>query len=181
MVHARGQSCRLQRPVTNYEGSERTGGCSESWNLTCRSQTRKREDEPELLVQFGNIALNEALKEKPAETRNIFNSAYGIGSQFGVLLPYSREHELEADKLGLIFMAMAGYDPNTAIPFWERMAAMGGNKPPEFLSTHPSDETRIKKIKAALPEAMKYYRKRWEKIPANVSEAAIEIIGAVTL
>lgn len=113
----------------------------------------------ELLVQFGSIALNEAIKEKPEETKSIFNNAYGIGSQFGVLLPYSREHELEADKLGLIFMAMAGYNPQTAIPFWERMAATGGNKPPEFLSTHPSDATRIEKIKAALPEAMKYYHK----------------------
>jgi len=113
----------------------------------------------ELLVQFGSIALNEAIKEKPEETKGIFNSAYGIGSQLGVLLPYSREHELEADRLGLIFMAMAGYDPQTAIPFWQRMAALGGSKPPEFLSTHPSDATRIDKIKAALPEAMKYYKK----------------------
>lgn len=113
----------------------------------------------ELLVQFGSIALNEAIKQKPEETQGIFNSAYGIGAQFGVLLPYSREHELEADKLGLMFMAMAGYDPQTAIPFWERMAAMGGKKPPEFLSTHPSDATRIKKIKSALPQAMKYYHK----------------------
>jgi predicted Zn-dependent protease len=113
----------------------------------------------ELLVQFGGIALNEALKEKPEETRAIFNTAYGVGSQIGVILPYSREHELEADKLGLIFMAMAGYDPNTAIPFWERMEASAGNKPPEFLSTHPSDATRIQKIKAAIPEAMKYYHK----------------------
>jgi len=113
----------------------------------------------ELLVQFGGIALNEAIKEKPDETKNIFNSAYGIGSQLGVLLPYSREHELEADKLGLIFMAMAGYDPQSAIPFWERMASLGGAKPPEFLSTHPSDATRINKIKSDLPEAMKYYHK----------------------
>jgi predicted Zn-dependent protease len=113
----------------------------------------------ELLVQFGGIALNEAIKEKPDETKGIFNTAYGIGSQVGVLLPYSREHELEADKLGLIFMAMAGYDPQTAVAFWERMAAIGGNKPPEFLSTHPSDATRIKKIKSAIPEAMKYYKK----------------------
>jgi predicted Zn-dependent protease len=113
----------------------------------------------QLLVQFGGVALNEAIKQKPEETKNIFNSAYGIGSQLGVLLPYSREHELEADKLGLIFMAMAGYDPQTAIPFWERMASTGGNKPPEFLSTHPSDATRINRIKSALPEAMKYYQK----------------------
>ena len=112
-----------------------------------------------LLTQLGGIALSEALKQKPAETQSIFNTAYGLGSQYGVMLPFSREHELEADKLGLIFMAMAGYDPNTAVSFWERMNAKGGQKPPEFMSTHPSDEKRISKIKAALPEAMKYYKK----------------------
>ena len=111
----------------------------------------------QLVLQLGGIALNEAIREKPEETRNIFNMAYGIGSQVGVMLPYSREHELEADKLGLIFMAMAGYDPQTAIAFWERMAASGGNKPPEFLSTHPSDATRIARIKDSMPEALKYY------------------------
>jgi predicted Zn-dependent protease len=113
----------------------------------------------EMLAQFGSVALSEMIKNKPQETQTIFNGAYGIGAQVGVLLPFSREHELEADKLGLIFMAMAGYDPQTAVPFWERMAAMGGAKPPEFLSTHPSDATRIARIKAALPEAMTYYKK----------------------
>ena len=113
----------------------------------------------ELLTQYGSLALNGALKSKPEQTKNIFNMAYGVGAQYAVLLPYSREHELEADKLGLIFMAMAGFDPQTAVPFWERMAKSGGSKPPEFLSTHPSDQTRIDKIKAALPEALKYYRK----------------------
>lgn len=113
----------------------------------------------EMLAQLGGMALNEALSEKPAETRNIFLAAYGVGSQVGIMLPYSREHEYEADKLGLIFMAMAGYDPESAIPFWERMAAMGGEKPPEFLSTHPSDQNRINKIKGAIPEAMKYFNK----------------------
>lgn len=113
----------------------------------------------QLIVQMGGIALSEATKQKPEETKALFNTAYGIGAQLGIMLPYSREHELEADKLGLIFMAMAGYDPQTAVPFWERMAASGGNKPPEFLSTHPSDATRINKIKAALPEALKYYKK----------------------
>jgi predicted Zn-dependent protease len=113
----------------------------------------------EMLTQLGGLALSEAVKQKPQETQNIFKSAYGIGSNVGVLLPYSRSHELEADKLGLIFMAMAGYDPQTAIPFWERMASKGGAKPPEFLSTHPADQTRINKIKAALPEAQKYYVK----------------------
>lgn len=112
----------------------------------------------ELLTQFGAVALSEAIKQKPAETQSIFNGAYGLGSQFGLLLPFSREHELEADKLGLIFMAMAGYDPQTAIPFWERMSAKSGTKPPEFMSTHPSDATRIAKIKEALPEVMPYYK-----------------------
>jgi predicted Zn-dependent protease len=113
----------------------------------------------QLLIQMGGIALSEAVKQKPEQTRSIFNTAYGIGAQVGLMLPYSREHELEADKLGLIFMAMAGYDPQTAVAFWERMAAMGGEKPPEFLSTHPSDATRINKIKGAMPEVLKYYRK----------------------
>jgi len=76
------------------------------------------------------------------------------------LLPYSRLHESEADHLGLIFMAMAGYDPNKAVEFWQRMSHMkDGQAPPEFLSTHPSDETRIRKIREFLPEAMQYYRK----------------------
>jgi predicted Zn-dependent protease len=114
----------------------------------------------ELLAQYGSAVLSEALRNKPEQTKTIFGSAYGLGAQFGVMLPFSREHELEADKLGLIFMAMAGYDPQTAIAFWERMASMGGQKPPEFMSTHPSDATRIQKIKDALPEVMTYYKKQ---------------------
>jgi len=113
----------------------------------------------EMLVQLGGMALSTAVKNKPEQTQNIFLSAYGLGSQVGVLLPYSREHELEADKLGLIFMAMAGYNPGTAVTFWERMSSSAGTKPPEFLSTHPSDATRINNIKANMPEIMKYYEK----------------------
>jgi len=113
----------------------------------------------EILIQLGGMALSQAVKNKPEQTRNIFLSAYGMGSQVGVLLPYSREHELEADKLGLIFMAMAGFNPETSIRFWERMSSSGGAKPPEFLSTHPSDAARINNIKANMPEIMKYYKK----------------------
>jgi len=112
-----------------------------------------------LLAQAGSVALSEALKNKPEQTQNLWMTAFGVGAQVGVLLPFSRTQEAEADHLGLIFMAMAGYDPNVAVSFWERMAAEGGGKPPEFLSTHPSDQTRIRKIKEALPEAMKYYKK----------------------
>jgi len=113
-----------------------------------------------LIAQMGGMALSKALEEKPKETQALWMSAYGLGAQFGVLLPYSRLHESEADHLGLIFMAMAGYDPETAITFWERMsAAKGGKSIPEFMSTHPADETRIKNLTSLLPEARQYYKK----------------------
>ncbi len=113
-----------------------------------------------LVQQMGGVALDVALANKPAQTRSLFLSSYNVGSGLG-LLKYSRTQESEADKLGLIFMAMAGYDPQQAIPFWERMAAKsGGQAPPEFLSTHPSDETRVNDLRRQMPEAMKYYRPR---------------------
>ncbi|RZK86386.1 MAG: M48 family peptidase, partial [Pedobacter sp.] len=88
------------------------------------------------------------------------NQAYGIGGQL-TILKYGRNQELEADKMGLSFMAMAGYNPNTAIGFWQRMAqaSAGSQKPPAFLSTHPTDQSRIAQIQRDLPEAMKYYKK----------------------
>jgi predicted Zn-dependent protease len=112
----------------------------------------------QLGIQLGGAALSVALAEKPEMTQNIFMAAYGLGSQVGVSLPFSRSHEVEADKLGLIFMAMAGYDPAAAVTFWERMSQSGGSKPLEILSTHPSDETRINTLKKFIPEAMKYYK-----------------------
>jgi predicted Zn-dependent protease len=113
----------------------------------------------ELVTQLGGMALLEALKKKPQETQQLWMTVFGVGAQLGALLPYSRLHENEADHLGLIFMAMAGYDPNTSVQFWQRMAAMkSGQAPPEFLSTHPSDQTRIENIKKEIPEAMKYYK-----------------------
>ncbi len=114
-----------------------------------------------LIVEMGSMALSKALEEKPEQTKNLFMASYGIGTQVGVLLPYSRVHENEADHLGLIFMAMAGYNPNEAITFWQRMvAAKQGPQPPEILSTHPADSTRIRKIENLVPEAMTYYKKQ---------------------
>lgn len=112
-----------------------------------------------LLAELGGAALSEALQTKPEETRALWMSAFGVGAQYGALLPFSRLQESEADRLGLIFMATAGYDPSGAVDFWQRMAATKtGKAPPEFLSTHPSDETRVRKIREHLPEAMRYYR-----------------------
>ncbi len=112
-----------------------------------------------MIQQLGGVALQVALSQKPQETQNIFMQAYGIGSTVGAVLPWSRQQETEADQYGLIFAAMAGYNPQEAIPFWQRMASAGGAKPPEFLSTHPSDATRIRKLNQFMPEAMKYYTK----------------------
>jgi predicted Zn-dependent protease len=112
-----------------------------------------------LLVEFGGMGLSKALANYPDQTQNLFMKSYSVGTQYGVLLPYSRTHESEADRMGLIFMSMAGYDPHEAVGFWERMAAAKeGASPPELLSTHPADTTRIKNIKTFIPEAVQYYR-----------------------
>lgn len=112
-----------------------------------------------LVAQLGGVALQEALQSKPQETQQIFMAAYGVGAEIGVLLPFSRTQESEADHLGLIFMSMAGYDPHGALDFWQRMMSQSHGAPPVFLSDHPADQTRINDIKAEMPEAMKYYKK----------------------
>jgi len=114
-----------------------------------------------MMQQLGMTALDVALASKSEQTRSIFQSAVGMGSEIGIILPFGRKQESEADRMGLIFMALAGYDPNEAVAFWQRMAAnSGGQSTPEFLSTHPSDATRINDIKTKyLPEALTYYKK----------------------
>lgn len=112
-----------------------------------------------LAVQMGGIGLSAALSSYPQQTQQLWMAAIGAGAQLGFLLPYSRLQEREADELGLIFMAMAGYDPNHAVGFWQRMSQKkSGGAPPEFLSTHPSDASRIQNIRALIPKAMTYYR-----------------------
>jgi predicted Zn-dependent protease len=111
-----------------------------------------------LVTQLGGVALGAALSSRPQETQQLFMAAYGLGAQVGVLLPYGRLQETEADHLGLIFMAMAGYDPHKAVDFWQRMDSQKDQAaPPEFLSTHPSHTTRIADIRSYLPTAMAYY------------------------
>lgn len=113
-----------------------------------------------LLAQLGAVGLSVALSTQPGPTSDIFMAAYGVGTNVGILLPYSRVHESEADRIGLSLMARAGYDPRAAVSFWQRMNEKGGSKPPEFLSTHPAPDRRIEQIEALIPEAMKYYRPR---------------------
>ncbi|MBX2912628.1 MAG: M48 family metallopeptidase [Cyclobacteriaceae bacterium] len=112
-----------------------------------------------LIAQFGLGTLSAAMGQNPTATQSIFMQAVGVGTNVG-MLKFSRSHESEADHIGLIFMAMAGYDPHDAPKFWERMSSLsGGQQPPEFLSTHPSHETRIQDLERWIPEAMQYYKK----------------------
>jgi predicted Zn-dependent protease len=112
-----------------------------------------------LVAQMGGMALSVALSSRPQQTQQLFATVYGVGANVGFLLPYSRLHESEADRIGLTLMARAGYDPREAIPFWQRMSKQEGQRPPQFLSTHPAPETRIADIKKYLPEALPYFEK----------------------
>lgn len=110
-----------------------------------------------IALQGAGMTLEILTGEKPSVARDLFLQSFGIGSALG-MLAYSRKHETEADKMGLVFMAMAGYDPREAPKFWERMSQGGGQAPPEILSTHPSDQTRMRDLEAFMSEALKYYK-----------------------
>jgi predicted Zn-dependent protease len=110
----------------------------------------------QMALQMGESAVGSLLSKTSAKTQTIGSVVYGLGSQLGVMLPFSRKQELEADHLGLILMAIAGYNPDAAIPFWQRMSQQG-NAGIEFLSTHPSDNTRVKEIQKEIPEAWEFY------------------------
>lgn len=113
-----------------------------------------------MMAQLGGVALEVATANKPSQTRQIYGMAYGLGVQVGALLPFGRTQETESDQFGLRYSAMAGYNPEEAVPFWQRMGeASGGGAPPEFLSTHPSHDTRIQNMQEKfIPGAMVYYR-----------------------
>ena len=113
-----------------------------------------------LVANTGGMALSVALSQRPQQTQQLFMKVYGVGANVGFLLPYSRLHESEADRIGLTLMARAGYDPREAIAFWQRMSKQEGQRPPQLLSTHPAPETRVADIKKYLPEALPYFDKR---------------------
>nr|WP_311470302.1 M48 family metallopeptidase [uncultured Porphyromonas sp.] len=113
----------------------------------------------QLLLQAGGQILGAAVNTRSQLLGGLINQAYGLGAQVGVMLPFGRKQEYEADKMGLVLMAMAGYDPRYAVNFWQKMSASkGGAQQNELLSTHPSDANRIKEIQAYLPNALKYYQ-----------------------
>jgi len=120
------------------------------------SHTRERMSKG-LVKNFGLQILSTSMGNNPTLAQNILLQSVGIGTELG-MLKFSRKHELEADEMGLIFMAMAGYDPRQAPVFWGRMAALSGQAPPEFMSTHPGPENRMEKLNAQMPEALKYYK-----------------------
>ena len=115
-----------------------------------------------ILVQAGLVAVQVAMSQDGPHTSRMVTAALGAGATVGILLPFSRLHESEADRIGLIYMAKAGYDPRRAVNFWRRMEEVGrkkgGGRPPEFLSTHPAGATRIRQIQKWLPEALRHYR-----------------------
>ena len=113
----------------------------------------------QMLLQYGAAITDVLVSNKSDVTRAGINTLYGIGAQVGVLLPYSRKQEYEADRLGMIFMAMAGYDPADSLSFWERMTASGSGSVVEFMSTHPSDQKRIENIRKVMPEAQGFLKK----------------------
>jgi predicted Zn-dependent protease len=115
----------------------------------------------QMVAQYGAAALDAYVgKSSSAVLKTYAPAVYGLGAQYGVMLPFNRKQETEADHLGLIFMAIAGYDPEAAVPFWERMGQNGATVP-EFMSTHPSDKTRVEDIRKQLPEALEYYNAVW--------------------
>ena len=114
----------------------------------------------QLMAQYGAAILGQALSNKSTAVQQIGNTVYGLGAQYGVMLPFSRKHESEADYMGLVFMTMAGYNPDVAVNFWQKMSAGKGGSTPEFMSTHPNDATRIAEIQKYLPEIKAKYGKK---------------------
>lgn len=111
----------------------------------------------QVLAQYGAQAVGIFTQGKSAATQQIVNQVYGLGANYGVMLPFSRKHESEADKMGLVLMSLAGYNPRTALTFWQKMASSSTAKTPEFMSDHPSDAKRIADIEKELPAIEKEY------------------------
>jgi len=112
----------------------------------------------QVAAQAGAQVLAGVLSGQSYQTQAMAQQVYGLGAQYGVMQPFSRKHESEADKMGLVLMTIAGYNPQNAITFWQKMNANSQTKIPEFMSSHPSHETRIKDLTKWVPEVLKQYR-----------------------
>jgi predicted Zn-dependent protease len=146
-------------PVTQDDAGLATVMAHEIGHAIARHGSERMTDD--LAFQLGGVGLQALLGNKSENTQAVVLAAYGAGGQVGVLLPFSRNQESEADHIGLVYMARAGYDPHEAVSFWKRMSvATQGGQPPEFLSTHPANERRVQQLEQLLPEAMKDYRPR---------------------
>ncbi len=119
------------------------------------------------MVQTAMMGVQGSIMTMDPQQRAVLAGLLGAGAQFGVMLPFSREHELEADRIGLMYMARAGFDPRKSVAFWQRMAQAGGDKPPEFMSTHPADETRIRQLQQIMPAAVEEYTRSTGAPPAS--------------
>jgi metalloendopeptidase OMA1, mitochondrial len=147
-------------PITKNEAGLATVIAHEIAHVTARHGAERMSQG--LLVQVGGTALSAALGGQSSVARDVAKKAYGIGTQVGVMLPYSRVQEYEADRIGLLYMARAGFDPNEAVGFWQRFQARDRNRgsgTPEFLSTHPLNDARIEQIQRFLPEALAEYER----------------------
>ena len=142
-------------PLAQNEAGLATVMGHEIAHAVARHASERASDQ--IAAQYSGEALSAIFGSNPGTAAQIFNTAVGVGAQ-GLLLKFSRNQESEADHMGVIFMALAGYNPNEAINFWTRMSSQGGSKPPEILSTHPSDQTRMNDLRKWIPEAMKYYK-----------------------
>lgn len=135
----------------------------------------------QLMAQCGAAILGQAVAGTSIIVQTLASTVYGVGAQLGVMLPYSRKHEYEADYMGFIFMSMANYNPETAVTFWQKMSANGGKAAPQFMSTHPSDGSRIAEIKKRLPETTKYKKNRKYNITTdNTKESYTEKFSKTT-
>ncbi|MBX7057348.1 MAG: M48 family metallopeptidase [Leptospirales bacterium] len=131
-------------------------------------------------IQIAVQGLQEGLSDLSAEQRQTIMGLFGAGAQYGVVLPFSREHELEADRMGLVYMARAGYDPEQAVDFWKRMAASAGaGRPIELMSTHPSDSRRIQAIGQHMAEALEEYRRARQRDGDRHSDSSLLDFGRV--